>query len=130
MTRFIVLAVFACLVGCSEERVQVADLVGTWKSSDGAEVTLKADGTWEGHSLPMKVLFRAFDDLPPRMAGNGGWRLDKGVYWTVTLAFDEPEVMTTRSPAGVHVDPGGSSTYLFAWVGEEGGARYHFKRQK
>ena len=118
------------LGGC--QKVTSSDLVGTWTNPDGANLILKADGTFSAQALPAQV-FLMHDSIDAPITGRGQWKLqERNLLWhgdmgIVTLAFDEMPGYPPQMGIQVIVSGEGS---LYQWEGEEGGARYEFIKKK
>jgi hypothetical protein len=106
-----------------------SDLSGHWSNSDGARLDLNENGEFVAFSLPASVLVRS---LPKGqlISGKGRWKLEKGQpYWEIRLWFDEISGAPANREIRLLVSGSGSATYLYQWIGEEGGARYKLIKQ-
>lgn len=121
------LAVSLMIGSCGQDPTS-GDVTGPWKNADGAELTLKEDGTFVAASLPLGI-FTSPDRKGPAFGGTGIWRLKKGrPYWEVKLRFEEIDERPASREVTVLVSESGRSTYLYQWRDDEGGARYRLKR--
>ena len=130
-----VVAIFSLLLqACGGKEPTKQDVIGTWKSIDGAIFILKKDGTFTEKSFPIEFVFQlqpGFKDV--RFDGSGKWELKKeNSYWEVYLDFEQVSNEKCRSafPLLISGENGILENkppwYLFVWKGEEGGDRYKF----
>ena len=123
---------------CSSERAPTHnDIVGTWMSSDKAELVFNIDGTFTGDSIPTRFGFVPFDSIVDRkFSGAGKWTLRKGqAQWEVYLEFNKVSVRKNGCAFPVLISgkngifENNPPWYLFLWQGEEGGDRYTFDKK-
>ena len=119
------------LGGC--QKVTSSDLVGRWTNPDGANLILKADGTFSAQALPAQV-FLMHDSIDAPITGTGQWQFEEhNLLWygnagKLQLHFDEISGRPVpRTGMSVIVSGDGS---LYQWKGEEGGERYELVKRK
>jgi hypothetical protein len=106
-----------------------SDVSGRWSNSAGARLDLNDNGEFLAFSLPASVFVRSFPK-EQQISGKGHWKLEKGKpYWEVRLWFAEISGAPANREIPLLVSGGGSATYLYQWIGEEGGARYKLTRK-
>jgi hypothetical protein len=126
------------LQGCEGQKPAREDIVGKWKSPDGAVFEFDKDGSFIAKSFPAEVVFhldRQFTNI--RFDGSGKWVLRKGdTHWEIYLDFQQVSNKECKSvfPLLISGENGTLENkppwYLFVWKGEEGGERYIFKKQE
>lgn len=114
------------------------DILGTWKSSENAELIFKEDKTFTGQLIPAELGFFPADSFRNvKFSGSGKWELRKGTtHWEVNLDFIQVTNVNKNGCSFPLLIAGENGIienkppwYLFAWKGEEGGERYSFKKQ-
>jgi hypothetical protein len=125
------------LMGCNPQEPAPNEMAGTWVSSDGAEVVIRLDGTFEAKFLPAELIL-----LPPqnyrgeRFDGHGKWFLRKGeLKWEMHLDF--VKVSNEKYSCVFSLLISGSNVmwenkppwYLFLWKEGEGSERYKFLKK-
>jgi len=121
--------VCATLLGACGKQPTREDVTGTWRNSDGAQLTLEQDGRFFARSLPQAVFFRLDKKFDSTIDGHGVWTLKKGAaYWEVRLSFKEIATKPASYGISVLVSGSGPATYLYEWKGEEGQGFYRFDK--
>ena len=109
-------------------RLTPDDIVGKWKSKDGAVLVFDSDGKVFATKLidgPVLHLdrFESHD-------GVGTWKISNDMtYREVEIDFSQIAEYKNGYGTQVHVSGYGSMMRLYWWVGEEGGDRYEFTRE-
>lgn len=128
------------LQACGGKEPTQNDVIGTWKSSDGATFIFNNDGTFIGESLPAEyfTFYTSKSEVEgKKINGTGKWKLEKGkgAFQEVSLDFRK---IDNKDLHGLYqiliagengVLDNKPPWYLFEWKGEEGGERYKFLKQ-
>jgi len=124
--------------GCTGFNPTKNEIIGIWKSSDGAILEFKKDGTFAGQSLPgEKIFFNSSEFRDKRFNESGKWDVKKWQdQWVVTLSFNRSPTLKKGYDTRILISGSNGVLenkppwYLFQWVEEEGGQRYKFERSK
>jgi hypothetical protein len=133
--KIAIITVSIFLQGCSNTEPTNKDVIGWWRSEDGAKLKFKQNGTFEAELLPGELFFARTDDFNhKRFNGSGKWLLkEKQGLWEISLNFDkvlnqnryDTQILLSGSSGLTEKSP---PWYLFEWKDEEGGERYSFKK--
>jgi len=135
----IILSIFfqACKSQIKEQVPTSENILGTWKSSENAEVIFDKNGTFTGSLIPAEFGFFPADSFKNvKFSGSGKWTLRKGnTNWEIYLDFDKVNInkggcafpLLISGESGILENK--SPWYLFIWKEEEGGERYKFLKQ-
>lgn len=134
----IALVIFSILSeSCNTPKLTQDDIIGSWKSSEGALLVLNQDGTFTGKFIPAEFGFFPPDSFRNiKFNGSGKWALKKGASnWEVNMNFDKVTGIDKNGCSFPLLVAGENGLldnkppwYLFVWYDEEGGARYKFTR--
>lgn len=130
-----ILSIF--LEACNGNNPHRNDIIGSWISSDKAELIFNENGSFTGDSIPTKFGFMASDSIAQRrFSGSGKWTLRKGqAQWEVYLDFDHASVgrngcaFTVLISGEKGILENNPPWHLFLWQEEEGGQRYEFRKK-
>jgi hypothetical protein len=125
------------LQACSSKKPIQDDIVGRWKTSDGAGFQFNKDGSFTAKSFPAEAVFHLDSQFTNvKFDGSGKWMLGKGDgQWEVYLDFQQVSNNKCKSsfPLLIAGKKGVLDNkppwYLFVWKEEEGGDRYEFAKQ-
>jgi len=124
------------LQACGGKEPTQNDVVGKWKSANGAEFVFNEDGTFTAKQIPTEFGYMPSDSLQNmKFDGSGKWKFKKeNAYWEAYVDFDTVNVNKTCTfPLLIAGENGVLDNkppwYLFVWKGEEGGERYKFSKQ-
>jgi len=116
------------------------DIVGSWKSSDGAMLIINKDSTFTGKSLPAEFFsfFTSKQEVQgKKVEGSGKWKIEKGQgFKKVKLDFRKMNNENIYGNYSVLIAGKNGILenkppwYLFVWKEEEGGERYEFLKQE
>jgi hypothetical protein len=127
------------LQACTGEGPAANDVVGIWKSLDGAVLNFSKDGSFDGENLPAQYFTFSTSKSNAegrKIKGHGKWELqNEAGSAEIKLHFqiiDNNNITGLYSVliAGEHgILDNKPPWYLFVWEEEEGGERYKFKKQ-
>ncbi len=131
---FIIVAVFQ---GCSIPVPTREEIIGTWRSSDGAMFEFRKDGSFTGQSLPGEKIFSPSDEFKNiKFNESGKWDI-KYLHdrWVVNLRFDKSPSLKKGYDTRILISGSNGILenkppwHLFAWIGDpDNGNRYKFEK--
>jgi hypothetical protein len=132
-----ILALFfnSCNSNSQEKKISQIDVIGTWRSSEKAELIFKNNGVFIGSQIPAEFGFFPADSFANiKFSGSGKWELKKGAsHWEIMLDFTKVTGVDKNGCSFPLLIAGENGIlenkppwYLFAWMEEEGGERYKF----
>lgn len=138
----VISAVFSIFFQACNSQMKDSDkieIVGIWKSSDVAILTLNKDSTFVGKSLPAEffTFFTSRQEVEgKKVNGSGKWRIEDG-QGLKEVKLDFREMNNEKIYGNYSVLIAGKTGvlenqppwYLFVWKEEEGGERYEFLKQ-
>lgn len=125
------------LQGCSGVDPKREDVLGEWRSFEGAVLELKSDGSFTGRELPGRIFWN-IQMNEKKFEGRGTWEIKRGQsLWEVQLNFSKTSLDGMEDGFGTQILISGTNGilenkppwYLFQWIEEEGGQRYKFERK-
>ena len=122
-------------LGCTGNKPQRDDIIGTWIANDSASFQFNEDGTFVTRNLSGRIMFPMEDKYEKeRFNETGTWEIEKWQgQWVVDLGFNRSGILTKGYATRILISGEGIYEnrplwYLFLWEGEEGGSRYKFAR--
>ena len=128
------------ILSCNNEpAIGEKDIVGLWKSSEGASFSFTKNGEFSGVFLPAQY-FTFYtskkDVIEKKINGKGHWRLTNGQkFLEMSISFDTINHQPILGSYTLFIAGNNGlfenkpPWYLFAWKDEEGGDRYKLFKQ-
>ena len=90
---FILFSILSTLPGCQSKTPSVADIIGSWSSKEGGEISFNNDGTFESKSLPTEIFIWNSKENSKEFDGYGKWTIEKvESIWKINLYIRETSI--------------------------------------
>ena len=103
--------------GCNNVTPKERDVVGIWKSSEGAVFEFRKNGQFTSHYLPGEIIFFPSDEFNgKRFSETGKWKIKEWQgQWVVELSFNKSPTLNKGFDTRLLISGNREFYNLFVW---------------